>query len=54
MAKKKGVRLIVTIECTEAKGAGEAPSRYTTQKVRLLSANGRESAMGQPLLHAAC
>lgn len=34
MAKKKGVRLIVTVECTEAKAAGEAPSRYTTQKNR--------------------
>lgn len=34
MAKKKGVRLIVTIECTEAKGKGETPSRYVTQKNR--------------------
>ncbi|GLC36435.1 hypothetical protein PLESTB_000147700 [Pleodorina starrii] len=34
MAKKKGVRLIVTIECTEAKGAGATPSRYVTQKNR--------------------
>lgn len=33
MAKKKGVRLIVTIECTEAKGEGATPSRYVTQKV---------------------
>ncbi len=34
MAKKKGVRLIVTVECTEAKGEGATPSRYVTQKVR--------------------
>lgn len=33
MAKKKGVRLIVTLECTEAKATGATPSRYTTQKV---------------------
>jgi large subunit ribosomal protein L33 len=33
MAKKKGVRLIVTIECTESKGVGATPSRYVTQKV---------------------
>jgi large subunit ribosomal protein L33 len=32
MAKKKGVRCIVTVECTEARGLGETPSRYTTQK----------------------
>lgn len=33
MAKKKGVRIIVTLECTEARGLGETPSRYCTQKV---------------------
>lgn len=32
MAKKKGVRLIVTLECTEARQEGGTPSRYTTQK----------------------
>ena len=32
MAKKKGVRCIVTLECTEARALGETPSRYTTQK----------------------
>lgn len=31
MAKKKG-RLIVTLECTEARAAGLSPSRYTTTK----------------------
>lgn len=34
MAKKKGTRIIVTLECTEARGEGKTPSRYTTQKVR--------------------
>ena len=33
MAKKKGTRIIVTLECTEARGEGGTPSRYTTQKV---------------------
>lgn len=32
MAKKKGIRVIITIECTEARGLGKTPSRYTTQK----------------------
>jgi large subunit ribosomal protein L33 len=31
-AKKKGIRLIVTLECTEARPEGKTPSRYTTQK----------------------
>ena len=31
-AKKKGVRIIVTLECTEARKEGATPSRYTTQK----------------------
>lgn len=34
MAKKKGVRCIVTLECTEARTEGATPSRYVTQKVR--------------------
>lgn len=29
---KKGDRIIVTLECTEAKKAGATPSRYTTTK----------------------
>ena len=33
MAKKKGVRMIVTLECTEARALGKPPSRYTTEKV---------------------
>lgn len=31
MAKKSG-RIIVTLECTEARAAGMSPSRYTTTK----------------------
>ncbi len=31
MAKKSG-RIIVTLECTEAKSAGQTVSRYTTTK----------------------
>lgn len=31
MAKKSG-RIIVTLECTEARAAGASPSRYTTTK----------------------
>eukprot|EP00195_Chlamydomonas_chlamydogama_P015192 CAMPEP_0202889972 /NCGR_PEP_ID=MMETSP1392-20130828/503_1 /ASSEMBLY_ACC=CAM_ASM_000868 /TAXON_ID=225041 /ORGANISM="Chlamydomonas chlamydogama, Strain SAG 11-48b" /LENGTH=60 /DNA_ID=CAMNT_0049573433 /DNA_START=183 /DNA_END=365 /DNA_ORIENTATION=- len=34
MAKKKGVRIIVTLECTEAKLENGTPSRYCTQKNR--------------------
>ena len=40
MAKKKGgkskkdVRVVITLECTEARGLGETPSRYTTTKNR--------------------
>jgi len=34
MAKKKGVRIIVTLECTEARAEGATPSRYCTQKNR--------------------
>lgn len=29
---KKGDRVIVTLECTEAKKEGATPSRYTTSK----------------------
>lgn len=47
MAKKKGVRIIVTMECTESRAEGATPSRYTTQKVR-----GSERRSGAP--SAAC
>lgn len=29
---RPGIRCIVTLECTEARGEGATPSRYTTQK----------------------
>jgi large subunit ribosomal protein L33 len=32
MAKSKGNRVIVTLECTEARPLGLTPSRYTTMK----------------------
>ncbi|ACF14554.1 ribosomal protein L33 [Chloroherpeton thalassium ATCC 35110] len=32
MAKGKGNRIVITLECTEAKGAGVPPSRYSTTK----------------------
>jgi hypothetical protein len=31
----QGVRLIVTVECTEAKNEGGTPSRYVTQKASI-------------------
>jgi large subunit ribosomal protein L33 len=34
MAKKKTARVIITLECTEAKGEGKPVSRYTTTKNR--------------------
>lgn len=32
MAKKKGKVRIITLECTEARKAGQTPSRYTSTK----------------------
>lgn len=34
MAKKKENRVIITLECTEARKEGAPPSRYTTTKNR--------------------
>ncbi len=34
MAKKKGNRIKITLECTEARGEGKPPSRYITTKNR--------------------
>ena len=31
---KKDVRIVITLECTEAKAEGATPSRYTTTKNR--------------------
>ncbi|RFM22862.1 MAG: 50S ribosomal protein L33 [Candidatus Thermochlorobacter aerophilum] len=32
MATKKGNRVVITLECTEARKEGKTPSRYTTEK----------------------
>lgn len=32
MAAKKGNRVVITLECTEARKEGKTPSRYTTEK----------------------
>jgi len=32
MAKGKGSRVIITLECTESRSIKESPSRYTTTK----------------------
>lgn len=32
MAKKNVARQVIHLECTEARGLGETPSRYTTMK----------------------
>ena len=32
MAKGKGARVVITLECTEARKEGKPPSRYTTTK----------------------
>ena len=34
MAKKKGNRIKITLECTEARAEGRPPSRYITTKNR--------------------
>lgn len=34
MAKKKGSRIKITLECTEARAEGRPPSRYITSKNR--------------------
>jgi len=43
MAKKgKGVRIMVTLECTEARKEGKTPSRYTTFKNKQKTPNRLE------------
>jgi hypothetical protein len=41
----QGIRLIVTVECTEARGENAAPSRYVTQKVCAPEQRGRQWAI---------
>ena len=47
MAKKKGIRCIVTLECTEARPEGATPSRYVTQKVGFATASCVATALGR-------
>merc|ERR1712039_191356 len=49
-AKKKGVRMIVTLECTEARAEGLTPSRYTTQKNKKNTPQRLELMKYNPLL----
>merc|ERR1719356_1850855 len=49
-AKKKGVRLIITLECTEAKAEGGVPSRYITQKNKKNKPGRLELMKFNPLL----
>lgn len=49
MAKKSG-RIIVTLECTEAKAAGKPVSRYTTTKNKTKTPNRLELKKYNPNL----
>ena len=40
---KKGPRVIITLECTEARKEGKSPSRYTTTKNKKI--NGIEETL---------
>ena len=55
-AKKKGVRINITLECTEARKLGKSPSRYTTSKSRRntparLEIKKYNSALGRHTIH---
>jgi large subunit ribosomal protein L33 len=47
---KKNARIIVTLECTEAKAAGKPPSRYTTKKNRTKTPGRLEKKKYNPFL----
>ncbi|MEI7974332.1 MAG: 50S ribosomal protein L33 [Bdellovibrio sp.] len=49
MAKKSG-RIIVTLECTEARAAGETPSRYTTTKNKTKTPSRLEKKKYNPFM----
>lgn len=49
MAKKSG-RIIVTLECTEARAAGVPPSRYTTKKNKSKTPGRLEKKKYNPFL----
>lgn len=47
---KKNARIIVTLECTEARAAGKSPSRYTTTKNRTKTPGRMEKKKYNPFL----
>lgn len=49
----QGVRMIVTLECTEARAEGNTPSRYTTQKVCYSSSSDQRASRGGTQARAA-
>lgn len=47
---KKSARIIITLECTEARAAGVPPSRYTTKKNKQKTPNRMEKMKYNPNL----
>lgn len=47
---KKNARIIVTLECTVARGEGKTPSRYTTKKNRTKTPGRMEKMKYNPNL----
>jgi len=47
---KKNARIIITLECTEAKKAGVPPSRYTTTKNKTNTPGRLEKKKYNPFL----
>lgn len=47
---KKNARIIVTLECTEARAEGKSPSRYTTTKNRTKTPGRMEKMKYNPFL----
>ncbi len=47
---KKNTRIIITLECTEARGEGKSPSRYTTTKNKQKSPQRLEKRKYNPHL----
>ena len=50
MPQIKGKRIVVTLECTEAKAAGKPASRYMTTKNKTNSPNRLEMKKYNPFL----
>lgn len=50
MPQIKGKRIVVTVECTEAKAAGKPASRYITTKNKTNSPNRLEMKKYNPFL----